>query len=65
MNIETEHALHARHLVSELTLQELDSFDGIVAVSHTPLYIFILLHCIRDYLWHITCPALLVIARRL
>ena len=33
MNIETERAWHARHLVSELTLQELNSYDGIVAVS--------------------------------
>lgn len=32
MNIETERAWHARQLVSELTLQELNSYDGIVAV---------------------------------
>ena len=30
--IETEWAWHARELVSELTVQELDSYDGIVAV---------------------------------
>ena len=30
--IETERAWHARELVSELTVQELDSYDGIVAV---------------------------------
>ena len=33
MNIETERAWHARQLVSELTLQELISYDGIVAVG--------------------------------
>ena len=32
-SIETERASHARQLVSELTLAELDSYDGIVAVS--------------------------------
>lgn len=30
--IETERAWHARELVSELTVQELDSYDGVVAV---------------------------------
>lgn len=34
MHIETERAWHARQLVSELTLQELESYDGIVAVGH-------------------------------
>lgn len=33
MTIETERAWHARQLVSELSLQELESYDGIVAVS--------------------------------
>lgn len=31
--IETERAWHARQLVAELTVQELGSYDGIVAVS--------------------------------
>ena len=36
MNIETERAWHARQLVSELTLHELSSYDGIVAVIMLP-----------------------------
>ncbi len=36
MNIETERAWHARQLVSELTLHELNSYDGIVAVIMLP-----------------------------
>ncbi|DBA70237.1 TPA: hypothetical protein ACH3X2_012144 [Trebouxia sp. C0005] len=38
MNIETERAWHARQLVSELTLQELNSYDGIVAVGGDGLF---------------------------
>ena len=36
MNIETERAWHARQLVAELTLHELNSYDGIVAVIMLP-----------------------------
>ncbi len=36
MNIETERAWHARQLVSELTLHEMNSYDGIVAVIMLP-----------------------------
>jgi altronate dehydratase len=46
MNIETERAWHARQLISELTLHELNSYDGIVAVSHAACCLILVLHAI-------------------
>ena len=52
--VETQRADHAKEIVTGLSLSELQSFDGFIAVRPSPCIMLLCLGCQLSVMWHDT-----------